>query len=162
MANTKETTKWKPQLIDALDNVYIGIYIIITVFLVAMAFASFFYVGKDLSRIFESENAMLVILLALKDLFVAIIIVELLQTVVVFIREEQVDIRMILGAGLTAMVRKGSRVWSRGSRSNRDGHCGGADSSINPGDSHVHKIYLRKNRSRTSLTNRISFWCNAV
>lgn len=49
---------------------------------------------------------MLVILLMLRDLFIAIIIVELLQTAAVFIREEQVDIRMILGAGLTAMVRK--------------------------------------------------------
>ncbi|MDI6888488.1 MAG: phosphate-starvation-inducible PsiE family protein [Methanocellales archaeon] len=76
------------------------------VFLIAMAFTSFLYVGRDLSGIFESENAMLVILLMLRDLFIAIIIVELLQTAAVFIREEQVDIRMILGAGLTAMVRK--------------------------------------------------------
>jgi len=106
MVNKRESARWKPKLVDALDNVYIGIYTIIAVFLVAMALASFIVVGRDVLGGLGSESTMSVILIALKDLMVAIIIVELLQTVVVFIREEQVDIRMILGAGLTAMVRK--------------------------------------------------------
>jgi uncharacterized membrane protein (DUF373 family) len=102
----KATTKWKQNLIKLLDKTDTVIYTIIAIFLIAMAFASFIVVGKDVLNSFSSGSTISVILIALKDLMVAIIVVELLQTVVVFIREEQVDIRMILGAGLTAMVRK--------------------------------------------------------
>ncbi|MCD5409920.1 MAG: phosphate-starvation-inducible PsiE family protein [Methanocellales archaeon] len=62
----------------------IAIYAIIAVFLIGMAFMLF----------------------VLKDLMVAMILVELLQTVIVFIREHKFDMRLILAAGLTAMVRK--------------------------------------------------------
>ena len=102
----EEDVGWKPKLVKTLDVLYMVIYVIIAIFLIAMAFASFVFVGKDLWSVLGAESPMLVILMALKDLFIAIIIVELLLTVVVFIREEQIDMRLLLGAGLTAMVRK--------------------------------------------------------
>ncbi|MBU2617709.1 MAG: phosphate-starvation-inducible PsiE family protein, partial [Euryarchaeota archaeon] len=102
----KEDVGWKPKLVRTLDGLYMVIYVTIAIFLIAMAFASFVFVGKDLWGVLGAESPMLVILMALKDLFIAIIIVELLLAVVVFIREEQIDMRLLLGAGLTAMVRK--------------------------------------------------------
>ncbi|MDI6902307.1 MAG: hypothetical protein QMC77_01050 [Methanocellales archaeon] len=94
----EEDMGWKPKLVRTLDGLYMAIYVIIAIFLIAMAFASFVFVGKDLWSILGAESPMLVILMALKDLFIAIIIVELLLTVVVFIREEQIDMRLLLGA----------------------------------------------------------------
>jgi uncharacterized membrane protein (DUF373 family) len=45
-------------------------------------------------------------LLALNDTFVTIIVAELLVTVVGYIKHRTVNLKLILGAGITIMVRK--------------------------------------------------------
>ena len=44
----KEDVGWKPKLVRTLDGLYMVIYVTIAIFLIAMAFASFVFVGKDL------------------------------------------------------------------------------------------------------------------
>ncbi|ATZ61338.2 MAG: phosphate-starvation-inducible PsiE family protein [Methanosarcinales archaeon Met12] len=99
---------WRQKLADTVDGIEIAIYAIIAVFLIGMAFITFVHVGRNLLlNVFVIPNdPMSAMLLALKDLMVAMILVELLQTVIVFIREHKLDMRLILAAGLTAMVRK--------------------------------------------------------
>jgi len=98
----------RQKLADTVDRIEIAIYVIIAVFLIGMAFITFVHVGRALLlNVFVIPNdPMSAMLLALKDLMIAMILVELLQAVIVFIREHKLDMRLILAAGLTAMVRK--------------------------------------------------------
>ncbi len=102
----EEAMEWRSKLMTALDLIYIMLYAIIAMFLTLTAFASFVVVGSALWGAIGAESPILFIIMALKDIFIAIIIVELLLTVMVFIQKEQIDMRLLLGAGLTAMVRK--------------------------------------------------------
>ncbi len=45
-------------------------------------------------------------LLALNDVFITIIVAELLVTVIGYIKHRTVNLKLILGAGITAMVRR--------------------------------------------------------
>lgn len=106
VSKDQQVMEWKSKLMTTLDKLYVLLYAIIAVFLILAAFATFVVVGSSLLGAIGSDSPMLFIILAIKDLFIAIIVVELLLTVMVFIQKEQIDMRLLLSAGLTAMVRK--------------------------------------------------------
>jgi Phosphate-starvation-inducible E. len=83
-----------------------AIYLVTALFLIIMAIASFFVVAGDLFQFTGGDEGMGVIYAALNDLLVVLIVVELIQTIVVFIRRHVIDLRLILAAGLTAMIRR--------------------------------------------------------
>ncbi len=82
------------------------LYLIAALFLVLMAIAAFFVVTRDLYGLIFDGMAINVIYTALNDLLIVLIIAELLQIIVVFIQKHQLDLRLILAAGLTAMIRR--------------------------------------------------------
>ncbi|OPY29786.1 MAG: Phosphate-starvation-inducible E [Methanocella sp. PtaU1.Bin125] len=82
------------------------LYLIVALFLVLMAVAAFFIVARDLSSLIFEGLAIDAIYTALNDLLIVLIIAELLQIIVVFIQKRQLDLRLILAAGLTAMIRR--------------------------------------------------------
>ncbi len=82
------------------------LYLIAALFLVLMAVAAFFVVTRDLYGLIVDGMAINVIYTALNDLLIVLIIAELLQIIVVFIQKHQLDLRLILAAGLTAMIRR--------------------------------------------------------
>ena len=102
----EEVVEWKSKLMTTLDELYVILYAIIAIFLILAALASFLVVGSALLGAISADSPMLFIIMAIKDLFITIIIVELLLTVMVFIQKEHIDMRLLLSAGLTAMVRK--------------------------------------------------------
>ncbi|MDD2666630.1 MAG: phosphate-starvation-inducible PsiE family protein [Methanocellales archaeon] len=106
MSIDEKAMEWRSKLMTVLDIIYIMLYAVIAFFLTLTAFASFVVVGSALLGAIGAESPILFIITALKDIFIAIIVVELLLTVMVFIQKEQIDMRLLLGAGLTAMVRK--------------------------------------------------------
>lgn len=83
-----------------------AIYLVAALFLIVMAIAAFFVVGGDLFRFVAGGDRVDIIYRALNDLLIVLIIVELIQTIVVFIRRHVLDLRLILAAGLTAMIRR--------------------------------------------------------
>jgi uncharacterized membrane protein (DUF373 family) len=89
-----------------ISNTESVLYLIAALFLVLMAVAAFFIVTMDLSGLIFDGLAILTIYTALNDLLVVLIIAELLQIIVVFIQKHQLDLRLILAAGLTAMIRR--------------------------------------------------------
>jgi uncharacterized membrane protein (DUF373 family) len=91
---------------SVLDKVESGIYLLVALFLGVMALLTFFIVAKDLSQFMSSGVNLNLIDLALNDLLVTLIITGLIQTVIVYIKMHMLDLRLILGVGLTAMVRR--------------------------------------------------------
>lgn len=91
---------------DAVDLVESAIYLLVALFLIIMAIASFFIVARDLSGLITGSMSIDTIYMSLNDLLVILILVELIQTVVVFIRSHRLDLRLIIAAGLTAMIRR--------------------------------------------------------
>jgi len=90
-------------MVNGVESV---IYLLVALFLVIMAFATFFIVAQDLAGLTTGTMSINVIYTSLNDLLVIMIIAELIQTVAVFIRSHQLDLRLIIIAGLTAMIRR--------------------------------------------------------
>jgi Protein of unknown function (DUF2495). len=82
------------------------IYLIIAVILVLLVGASFYSVFQQLFSLIYSDSLTDGILAVLHTLLLSIIILELLETVVIYFRTHQVQVRPILFAGLTAMIRR--------------------------------------------------------
>ncbi len=91
---------------SALDKIESGIYLIVALFLGIMALLTFFVVARDLSQFVSGAVDLSSIDTALNDLLVTLIIAGLIQTVIVYIKLHMLDLRLILGVGLTAMVRR--------------------------------------------------------
>lgn len=89
-----------------LDKVEIAIYLLVALFLGIMALLTFFIVARDLSQFIFGPIDLSIIDKALNDLLVTLIIAGLIQTVIVYIKLHMLDLRLILGVGLTAMVRR--------------------------------------------------------
>ena len=93
--------------ISAIMRANYLIYFCIAIVLVLLAFASFYDVALEFLQAFEggfvTTNGILQVLHAL---LVTIIIIEILETVTAYFRTNQLQVRPILIAGLTAMVRK--------------------------------------------------------
>lgn len=93
-------------IVEVLDKVEAGIYLLVALFLGIMALMTFFLVAGDLTQFLIGPGDLSVIDLALNDLLVALIIAALIQTVIVYIKIHTLDLRLILGVGLTAMIRR--------------------------------------------------------
>ncbi|WP_230739781.1 phosphate-starvation-inducible PsiE family protein [Methanooceanicella nereidis] len=89
-----------------LAKIESAIYLLVALFLVIMALMSFFIVGKDMAQFMFEPFSMNTLVHGLQDLLVTLIIAELIQTVIVYIESHQLDLKLILGAGLTAMIRR--------------------------------------------------------
>jgi uncharacterized membrane protein (DUF373 family) len=100
-----------PQAYDSiiagfLDKVESAVYLLVSVFLVMLALMTLFIVGKDMARFIYEPFMLDTLVLALNDLLVTLIIAELIQTVVVYFKSHQLELKLILAAGLTAMIRR--------------------------------------------------------
>jgi uncharacterized membrane protein (DUF373 family) len=100
-----------PQAYDSfiagfLDKVESAVYLLVSVFLVLLALMTLFIVGRDMARFLYEPFMLDTLVLALNDLLVTLIIAELIQTVVVYFKSHQLELKLILAAGLTAMIRR--------------------------------------------------------
>ena len=93
-------------LTGLISRVESAIYLIAALFLIIMAIAAFFVVAGDLFQMVSGNRGIDAIYAALNDLLVVLIVVELIQTIAVFIQRHVLDLRLILAAGLTAMIRR--------------------------------------------------------
>ncbi len=91
---------------DILDKVETCIYLLVALFLGIMALITFFIVATDLSQVVSGTLSLDLIDTTLNSLLVTLIIAALIQTVIVYIRIHTLDLRLILGVGLTAMIRR--------------------------------------------------------
>ncbi len=99
---------------QAYDNIIAGflgkvesaVYLLVSIFLVLLALLTLFIVGKDMASFVYAPANLDTLVLALNDLLVTLIIAELIQTVVVYFKSHQLELKLILAAGLTAMIRR--------------------------------------------------------
>jgi uncharacterized membrane protein (DUF373 family) len=89
-----------------LNKVESAVYLLVSIFLVLLALMTLFIVGKDMARFVTGLFSLDTLVLALNDLLVTLIIAELIQTVVVYFKSHQLELKLILAAGLTAMIRR--------------------------------------------------------
>jgi uncharacterized membrane protein (DUF373 family) len=99
-------TDYDQTIAAVIGRIESAIYLIAALFLIVMAIASFFIVAGDLFQFTAGGEGIDIIYNALNDLLVVLIVVELMQTISVFIRRHVLDLRLILAAGLTAMIRR--------------------------------------------------------
>ncbi len=93
-------------IVGVLDKAEAAIYLLVALFLGIMALMTFFLVARDLSQFVTGQSTLDVIDVALNSLLVTLIIAALIQTVIVYIKIHTLDLRLILGVGLTAMIRR--------------------------------------------------------
>ena len=89
-------------MVAIFERVELLIYGLIGALLVAIALLSVAAVVKDV----VTTPSLGASLLALNDVFVTIIVAELLVTVIGYMKHRTVNLKLILGAGITAMVRR--------------------------------------------------------
>jgi uncharacterized membrane protein (DUF373 family) len=89
-------------LVTIFERVELLIYVLIGALLVAIALLSVTAAVKDMVTPPGFSSS----LLALNDVFITIIVAELLVTVIGYIKHRTVNLKLILGAGITAMVRR--------------------------------------------------------
>jgi uncharacterized membrane protein (DUF373 family) len=92
--------------IAILSSVTTFIYLIIAVILVILVGISFYGVLQQLIAVSSGISLTDGILSVLHTILLSIIILELLETVVIYFRTHRVQVRPILFAGLTAMIRR--------------------------------------------------------
>jgi uncharacterized membrane protein (DUF373 family) len=92
--------------IDVLSSLTTVIYLMIAVILVILVGISFYGVFQQLLSISSGISLTDGILSVLHTILLSIIILELLETVVIYFRIHRVQVRPILFAGLTAMIRR--------------------------------------------------------
>ncbi|MBN1195069.1 MAG: phosphate-starvation-inducible PsiE family protein [Methanomicrobiaceae archaeon] len=93
-------------LVRAISSVTVIIYLIVAINLTILAFLSFYDVFIQLSNALTAISVSAGILQVLHSLLVTIIIIEILETVTAYFRTNRVQVKPILIAGLTAMIRK--------------------------------------------------------
>jgi uncharacterized membrane protein (DUF373 family) len=109
----KGKTDYNAGIADLLDKAESAIYLLVALFLGIMALMTFFVIARELTQ-FDfgqlasgTSNANLTLINgALNDVLVTLIIAGLIQTVIVYIKIHTLDLRLILGVGLTAMIRQ--------------------------------------------------------
>jgi uncharacterized membrane protein (DUF373 family) len=95
-----------PEAISVLSSVISIVYLMIAVILIVLVVFSFYGVFLQLLTLVQGANLMEGILAVLHTLLLSIIILELLETVTIYFQTHQVQVRPILFAGLTAMIRR--------------------------------------------------------
>lgn len=106
MDKVPKASDYNLSIVSVLDIVEAAIYLLVALFLGIMALLTFFIVASNLSQFISSTDKLFVIDTALNSLLVTLIIAALIQTVIVYIRTHTLDLRLILGVGLTAMIRR--------------------------------------------------------
>ena len=108
----KGKTGYNAGIADLLDKAESAIYLLVALFLGIMALMTFFVIARDLTQfdfgqlVSGTSNANITLInSALNDVLVTLIIAGLIQTVIVYIKIHTLDLRLILGVGLTAMIR---------------------------------------------------------
>lgn len=106
MDNVSSVPDRSAGIVGVLDKAEAAIYLLVALFLGIMALMTFFLVARDLSQFALGQYDLNVIDAALNSLLVTLIIAALIQTVIVYIKVHTLDLRLILGVGLTAMIRR--------------------------------------------------------
>lgn len=94
------------RLIRAISSITLAIYIVIAIMLILLAVISFYVVGVRIISLLFAPAMTGGILQVLHALLVTIIIIEVLETVVVYFRIGRLQVKPIIIAGLTAMIRR--------------------------------------------------------
>jgi uncharacterized membrane protein (DUF373 family) len=93
-------------IVDILEKLQSAVYLLVSIFLVVMALMAMYIVGRDLLTFATGSLKLEDLVIALQDLLTVLILAELIQTVVVYFKRHQIDLKLILAAGLTAMIRR--------------------------------------------------------
>ncbi|HEY3421858.1 MAG TPA: phosphate-starvation-inducible PsiE family protein, partial [Methanocellaceae archaeon] len=80
--------------------------LLVSIFLIIMALIAMIIVGRDIFTFITGSLLLGDLVTALQDLLTVLIIAELIQTVVVYFQSHQLDLKLILAAGMTAMIRR--------------------------------------------------------
>ena len=91
---------------DFLSIMESAIYLLVSVFLVAMAVLTLYQVCIDLSGFSFLTATTNDVLPAIQDLMTTFILAELIQTVGIYIKSHKLDLQLLIAAGLTAMIRR--------------------------------------------------------
>ena len=91
---------------NALDIVQSTIYLLVAVFLILMAVMSFYIVALDMMKFVTEPASILLVDKALENLMIVFIITGLIQTLIVYIKTHEIDARLVLAVGLTAVIRR--------------------------------------------------------
>ncbi|MBT8507205.1 hypothetical protein AZH53_02015 [Methanomicrobiaceae archaeon CYW5] len=100
-----EKTTFQSKMIDTVSSGTMIIYLIIAIILLALAFFSLYDTALGFWIIISGNEAE-GMLHSLHAVLLTIIIVEVLETVLVYLRTNIIQVRPILIAGITAMVRR--------------------------------------------------------
>ena len=101
----KEKASFQSRMVNSVTSGTTLIYLIIAVILLALAFVSLYDVVLGF-YILITESGATGMLHALHAVLLTIIIAEVLETVLVYLRTNIIQVRPILIAGITAMVRR--------------------------------------------------------
>lgn len=93
-------------IVGILEKLQSAVYLLVSIFLVVMALMAMFIVGRDLLTFATGALKLDDLVVALQDLLTVLILAELIQTVVVYFKRHELDLKLILAAGLTAMIRR--------------------------------------------------------
>ena len=93
------------RLIRVMTIIKVIIYLIIALFLTIVALISLGITFSSIVSLFSSATPDKGIVDVINAILLTVIIIELFETVIVYLRTKQVPIRAILIAGLTAMIR---------------------------------------------------------
>ncbi len=90
------------KMVRSFELAEVVLYAVVAILLVAIAVVSLINVVSNIATYVVTNTP----ILGLQELFLTIIILELLMTVVGYMRNRSINLRLLLGAGLTAMIRK--------------------------------------------------------
>ncbi len=103
MANEPRRIKGHYRMVRAFEIAEIALYAAVAVFLVVIAVLSLVVELGNIITYFTTATPSIA---GLQTLFNTIIILELLMTVVGYMKNRSINLGLLLGAGLTAMIRK--------------------------------------------------------
>jgi len=89
-------------MITFFETVELALYGAVGLFLIVVALISLFGEVGNISSYLANDTP----ILGLKELFATIIVLELLMTVVGYMKTKSINLGLLIGAGLTAMIRK--------------------------------------------------------
>jgi uncharacterized membrane protein (DUF373 family) len=97
-----EPPKGYRRLVRVFEASELVLYSAVAVLLIVIAIISLVVEVSNISTYVTSASP----ILGLQELFVTIIVLELLMTVVGYIKRRSINLGLLLGVGLTAMIRK--------------------------------------------------------
>ena len=97
-----ESPKGYKRIVRVFEASELVLYSAVAVLLVVIAIISLLDEVENITSYLSSAST----LLGLQELFATIIILELLMTVVGYMKRRSINLALLLGAGLTAMIRK--------------------------------------------------------